>query len=114
MPADDMVYIGHMLDMACKANDKVRGLQKDAFDDDDDRQLALAHLIQTIGEAAARVSQEIRRDNPDVPWREITGMRNKIVHDYMGLDFDIVWEVATKDLPRLIEQLRRIFPSPKE
>jgi uncharacterized protein with HEPN domain len=112
MQADDMVYIGHMLDMARKAADKVQGLRKDAFDDDENRQLALAHLIQTIGEAAARVSQETRQDNPDIPWREITGMRNKIVHDYMGLDFDVVWEVATKDLTHLIGQLDSIIPSP--
>lgn len=114
MPADDMVYIGHMLDMACKANDKVRGLQKDAFDADENRKFALAHLIQTIGEAAARVSQKTREDKPDIPWREITGMRNKIVHDYMGLDFDVVWEVATNDLPPLIEQLKSIILPPED
>ena len=58
------------------------------------------------------MSQKTREDNPDIPWREITGMRNKIVHDYMGLDFDVVWEVATNDLPPLIEQLKSIVLSP--
>ena len=95
MPKDDTVYFAHMLDMARTANAKAQRIDKEQFDANEDLQLALAHLVQIIGEAAAHVSQQGCQSHPQVPWREIIGTRNKIIHDYMGVDFDVVWEVAT-------------------
>jgi len=70
----------------------------------------LAHLIQVLGEAARRVSPEFRQMHPEVPWNEIIGMRHKIVHDYLRVDEDIIWQVATVDLPRLVQTLDRLVP----
>jgi uncharacterized protein with HEPN domain len=70
--------------------------------------LALVHIIQTIGEAAARVSDDFRGGHPEIPWRAIVGMRHKIVHDYIHVNFDIVWGVVTTRLPALIPRLEAL------
>jgi len=111
MPKDDAVYFGHMLEMARKAYARASQLDKTQFDANEEAQLALAHLVQIIREAASRVSQPGQDAHPEVPWREITGMRNKIVHDYMGVDFDVVWQVVTEDLQPLISALERVVPN---
>ncbi|MBI3361608.1 MAG: DUF86 domain-containing protein [Chloroflexi bacterium] len=110
MPEDDLLYFGHMLDMARKVVAKTKGITRADYDNDEDLRLAVTHLIQTIGEAAGRISEEGRTAHAEIPWREITGMRHKIVHDYMNVDEDVVWEVATKDLPPLTELLEKIVP----
>jgi len=81
MQKDDFVYIGHMLDLARKAVSRVAGLDRAAYDADENLRLALTHLVQTIGEAARRVSAQTQTEHPEVPWKLIVGMRHKIVHD---------------------------------
>ncbi len=110
MPRDDGIYLGHMLDTARKATKRVAGKSRADYDADEDLRIVVAHLVQTIGEAASRVSAVCREAHPEVPWRQITGVRHRIVHDYMDVDYDVLWEVATRDLPRLIAQLERIVP----
>ena len=110
MQKDDLVYVGHMLDTAEKAVHKIAGIDRSAYDADENLRLALAHLIQTIGEAARRVSPGFQQAHPEIPWTQIVGIRHKVVHDYMHVDFDIVWDVATADLPPLITQLRPLLP----
>jgi uncharacterized protein with HEPN domain len=72
--------------------------------------LALAHLVQTIGEAARRVSDHTKTACPEVPWRQIMGMRHRIVHDYMNVDEDILWTVATIHVPALAALLTTLKP----
>ncbi len=81
---------------------------------DENLRLALTHLIQIVGEAARRVSPEFVESHPQIPWSEITGMRNKVVHDYLGVDEDIVWQVATVDLPNLVAALESLAFPPAE
>jgi uncharacterized protein with HEPN domain len=71
---------------------------------------SLIHLIQTIGKAARRVSPEFCKSYPDIRWADIVGMRHKVVHDYLGVDEDVVWRVATEDLHELIVALEPIVP----
>jgi uncharacterized protein with HEPN domain len=110
MSPRDLVYVGHMLDMARKAVGKVQGLPRDAYDSNEDLRLALIHLVQVIGEAARRVSREFTASHPEIPWENIVGMRHKVVHDYLGVDEDIVWQVVTEDLPKLVESLEPLVP----
>jgi uncharacterized protein with HEPN domain len=84
------------------------------YDNDENLRLALAHLVQVIGEAARRVSPSGQTTHPQIPWREITGMRHKIVHDYLNVDEDVVWEVVTGDLPPLIALLEAIVAATQE
>jgi uncharacterized protein with HEPN domain len=106
----DIVYVGHMLDTAKKAVSKTQGLTREAYDSDENLRLALTHLVQVIGEAARRVSSEFCQANPETPWAEIIGMRHKVVHDYLGVDEDIVWQVVTEDLPKLVTTLEPLVP----
>ena len=111
MRKDDDLYFGHMLDAARKAYGKLRGITRKEYDADENLRLAVAHLIQVIGEAAGNVSEKGCLAHPEISWREIKGMRHRIVHDYTDVNFDVVWVVVTKDLPVLIALLERIVPS---
>jgi uncharacterized protein with HEPN domain len=86
-------------------------LTRDAYDRDENLRLALTHLVQVIGEAARNVSRTFCEEHPEVPWAEIVGMRHKVVHDYLGVDEDIVWQVVTDDLPRLLPVLGQLATS---
>jgi uncharacterized protein with HEPN domain len=66
-------------------------------------------LVQVIGEAGRRVSSEFSAQHAEIPWQEIVGMRHKVVHDYLGVDEDIVWQVVTEDLPPLVVKLEKIL-----
>jgi uncharacterized protein with HEPN domain len=88
MHKDDLVYIGHMADTARKAASKVQGKTRSEYDQDENLRLALAHLIQVLGEAARRVSPAFQQAHPELPWKQIVGMRHKVVHDYLSVDFD--------------------------
>ena len=110
MKKDDLVYAGHMLDTARSIVAKMHGVDREKFDGDENLRLAVTHLIQIIGEAAARVSDDFRGAHHDIPWRAIVGMRQKIVHDYVYINYDIVWDVASTQLDTLITQLEAIVP----
>ncbi len=114
MPKDDLIYLGHMLDMAALARGKVDGKTRADYDADENLRLALTHLIQTIGEAARRVAPESQERYPQVPWAKIVGMRHKIVHDYLYVDFDIVWDVVANHLAPLVVELEQIVPPTKK
>ena len=107
---EDAVYLGHMKDMTHRAVDAIRNKKHKDFDADDILRLGLAHLVQVIGEAARKVSPEFQEEHSEIPWRQIIGMRHRIVHDYMRVDEDILWEVVKNDLPKLLSLLERIFP----
>jgi uncharacterized protein with HEPN domain len=81
---------------------------RDRDDLDADRMLALALVrsIEIVGEAGARVSEEGRAAVPDVPWREIVAMRNRLIHAYFDVDLDIVWQTIKEDMPPLIVTLK--------
>jgi uncharacterized protein with HEPN domain len=71
-------------------------------------QLAVVRLLEIIGEAATRTTEAIREEHPAIPWRQISGMRNRLIHGYDSVDLDIVWSVLTGDLPDLVAQLDAI------
>jgi uncharacterized protein with HEPN domain len=108
MSKDDLVYVGHMLDTARRVADKVRQVTRDQYDQDENLRLALTHLIQVIGEAASRVSRDFCDAHPQIPWPAVRGMRHKVVHDYLNVDEEIVWETAQRDIPLLITEIERI------
>lgn len=109
MQHDDLVYVGQMFDLALRIAERVERLDRAAYDEDEDVRLALTHLIQTLGEAARRVPAQFREVNPEIPWSAIVGMRHKIVHDYLMVDFDLVWDVARFEIPKLLPALETIL-----
>jgi uncharacterized protein with HEPN domain len=109
MNKDDNVYIGHMFDLMRKAVAKAQLKGKDAYHADEDLRLVLAHLVQMIGEAANRVSVAGRIAHSNIPWKQVIGVRHRIVHDYMEVDYDIIWEIVSNDFPPLIPLLASIL-----
>ena len=102
---DDRIYLLHMLQTASRVHAKVSSVTKSQFDADEDLRLALTHLLQTIGEAARLVSPAGRNLCPNIPWNALTGMRHRIVHDYLDVDEEIVWRTATERMTELIGAL---------
>ena len=109
---EDDVYLGHMLDMTRRAIAALKSKSRADYDADEILRMGLTHFVQVIGEAARKVSPEFQQTHPEIPWRQIVGMRHRIVHDYMRVDEDVLWEVVNADLPTLLSKLERI--SPKE
>jgi uncharacterized protein with HEPN domain len=98
-----------MFEVAHKVVGKTMHLDRTAFDADENLMYAVLHLIQIVGEAARSVSKEFAAAHPAIPWKEIVGMRMKIVHDYMEVNWDLVWGVAKLKLPPLVQELESIL-----
>lgn len=107
MKKDNRIYLVHMLETAQRITRRVAGLTRAQFDANEDVQLALTHLLQMIGEAARLVSPDTRLAVPGLPWKEITGMRHRLVHDYLNVNLDLVWEAAIQDAPVVISELQK-------
>jgi uncharacterized protein with HEPN domain len=102
-----------LLDMLRKAKlirDFLGDIDRDAFDKDLLRQHGIIYAIIVIGEAANRISEAFKGAHPEIPWQQIKGMRNIIVHDYDQIDLDVVWGVATVNIPSLIVIIERLIP----
>ena len=106
---DDQTRLRHMLDHAVEAVKMIRGHARSDLDRDRKLNLALVRLVEIIGEAAAHVSESERRRYPQIPWEDIVGMRNRVVHGYDEVDFDILWDVVELHLPPLIIELGPAF-----
>ena len=101
-----------MLERAVEAVQLAQGRTRADLDADRIFDLAITRLLEIVGEAAARVSQSTRDQNAQIPWVAISGLRNRLIHGYDDVDFDILWDVVQNDLPALISQLQSIV-SPK-
>jgi uncharacterized protein with HEPN domain len=106
---DDTVALRHMLDYAQTARRLTAGRKRDDLDADEMLHLALARAVEVIGEAATRVSDATRQANPNIPWSQITGTRNRLIHGYDRVNFDILWRIVNDELPPLIAQLEVIL-----
>lgn len=89
-------------------------MDKAAFLDDPKSQSAVLHQLTLLGEACKRLSSEFRSANPDVQWRQIAGLRDRLIHGYDSVDLDLVWETLRTSLPTLMEQLAVILRSPDD
>lgn len=105
---DDRVSIRQMLEYAQQARDMARERQRLDLDTDLMFRYALTHLMELIGEAATRVSTPTRQKLSEIPWADIVGMRNRLIHGYDRIDLNILWDTVTVDLPPLIEALEII------
>ncbi len=106
---NDEVRYRHMLDHAMEALAMVQKKNRSDLDNDRMLELSLVRLVEIIGEAAARVETESREKYPSVPWPQIVGMRNRLVHGYDAVDLDVLWDTIIDDLPPLIAELEKIL-----
>jgi uncharacterized protein with HEPN domain len=106
---DDNVSLRQMLDHPREAVDMAKPRSRADLDGDRLLNLALTRLIEIIGEAANRVSNDAQKEHLQIPWPQIVSMRNRIIHAYDDVDFDVLWNTIDLDLPPLIEQLQKII-----
>jgi uncharacterized protein with HEPN domain len=100
----------HMLDHAREVVAMVRGRTRQNLDTDRMFQLALTRLIEILGEAANRVTPAGHGRYPEIPWAKIVSTRNRIIHGYDAVNYDVVWDIATLEVPALIAALERALP----
>ncbi|HEV3415401.1 MAG TPA: HepT-like ribonuclease domain-containing protein [Pirellulales bacterium] len=105
---DDTIRIENMLDHSREAVELANGKSRADLDDNRVFNLALTRLLEIVGEAAARVSQVTRDKYSQIPWLAIAGLRNRLIHGYDEVDFDVLWDVVQNDLPTLIVELEAI------
>lgn len=102
---DVLLLLEDMLEAAIKIERYTKGLNLDLFLADDKTIDAVVRNFEIIGEAANRISPDFRIQNPEIEWNRMRGFRNRIVHDYFGIDYQIVWEIIENKLPELHQQL---------
>jgi len=100
-------YFREMLSNAERAIRFAKGADYDSFIKDEKSVYAVIRAIEIIGEASQKIPTEIREKHPEIPWRDISTMRNKLIHEYFGINLQVVWQTIHEDLPMLIPALRK-------
>ena len=104
---DDAARLRHMLDAALKAVEFIEGRNRGDLDTDEQLTLSLTRLLEIVGEAAGKVSEQGCKSCPEIPWPQVVGMRNRLIHGYFEVDLDEIWRTVQEDLPLLISQLQK-------
>ena len=103
------LYAKDMHRFAERALGSCSGLDRAQFETNHLLQDAVVRNLELIGEAATRIPEDVRLAHPDIPWRQIIAMRNQLIHAYLGIDLDVVWDVVQVELPLLIQQLKAVI-----
>jgi uncharacterized protein with HEPN domain len=106
---DPALYLTHILESADLIESYVRGFDFETFRSDQQRQDAVVRRIEIMGEAVKNLPAALRTSNPHVPWARVAGMRDKVIHDYFGVDVALVWSVATTQLAQLKTDVQAIL-----
>jgi len=109
MPRDYKVYLDDILEASSRIRDYTSGLTLDEFKDDTKTLDAVVRNLEVIGEAVKKVPDEIRSRYPDVEWKKIAGLRDILIHEYFGIDVNIIWDILKNKLPRLEEKVKKIL-----
>lgn len=105
---EQAVFIRHIIESIEKIEQFSRGISKESLKDDELRQYAIVRAIEIIGEAVKNLSKEFKEKHKDIPWREIIGTRDIMIHKYFGVDLEIVWDIIKHNLPDLKKKLKSI------
>jgi len=108
MTKDNSVYIKHIKESISKILVYTKNFSKTSFNDNPLVQDAVIRQLELIGEATKRISKEFRDKYPDVPWQDMAGMRDILIHDYLNVDLDIVWKTVKIDIPKLNKIIKSI------
>jgi uncharacterized protein with HEPN domain len=110
-PRDDRVFVNHIHDAIARISSYLKDVNEVKFMATPLIQDAVIRQIQIVGEAAKKLSRSYVEASPSIPWKDIAGMRDKLVHDYMGVDLAAVWDTATRDIPNLQAEMERLGSS---
>ena len=110
MPKSNEVRLRHILEAAEEALTFIRGHSPGDLQSNRQLSLSLVQLLQIVGEAARSVSPEYRSEHPEVPWKQMVGMRDRLIHRYYDVNWRTVWQTVVDDLPPLIGHLKHLLP----
>ncbi len=105
----DKIYLGDILDAIERIESYTAGVKKSAFMKNFMMQDAVMRQIEIVGEAANSISDEFQEKHPEFPWLQMRGIRNKIIHDYRGINLHIIWDTVTDNIPSLKKQIKDIL-----
>ena len=105
---DDLAFIEHILLCIDKIQEYTENLTAQEFHHNELIQDAVIWNIEIIGEAAKKISKDLKSQYRDIPWKEMSGMRDKLIHDYFGADVDVVWKTVIEDIPYLKSLIENI------
>jgi uncharacterized protein with HEPN domain len=111
MPHPDHTYLADILTAAQKIERGTAGLSRAQFESDEYRVLAIERLLELIGEATKQLSAGFRAQHPEIPWRQMAGMRDLLIHAYHKIDSDEVWKAVSISVPTLIAAVEPLIPS---
>ena len=98
---DDLVFVRHILDEICFLIKETESLTYDQLLSNETLERAILRSLEVIGEASKNISQELKQKHPDIEWKEMAGLRDKLIHFYFGVDWAIVWDVIKVNIPEL-------------
>ena len=113
MSKADQTRLQHMLDAAAEAVSFASGRSRRDLDRDRMLVLSLVKSIEILGEAASKISPDMKRKYPEIPWEDIVSMRHRLIHAYFDVNLDVVWNTVERDLPDLSATLRKIVGEPR-
>jgi len=106
---NDELRVRHVLDAISEVESYLKGVSLEAFLSNSEKRFACIKQLEIIGEACTRITAEVKEKYPDVEWKNIIGFRNISIHEYFGVNFNLVWQIAQNDLPILKQQFSAIL-----
>jgi uncharacterized protein with HEPN domain len=105
----DAVYLKHIRDAISRIEQYTKAVKYDDFIRNNLIQDGVIRQLEIIGEATKRLSTEFKNKHSHIPWKDIAGMRDKLIHNYLGVDIDAVWDTLKKDIPALKREIKKIL-----
>jgi uncharacterized protein with HEPN domain len=106
---DDIIYIEHIESSLQRIISYSQGSSREIFFDNTQLQDACIRQIEIIGEATKRLSTEFREKHPEIPWKDMAGMRDKLIHDYLDVDLGMVYKTIMSDIPSLVPKIQKLL-----
>ena len=105
----DKIYLRHIFDAICDIEKFMQGISEQEFSKNKEKQYAVLRALEIIGEATKNLNSELKIKNAGVDWKNIAGMRDKLIHAYFGVNLPLVWETVKNDLPKLKKQTQNML-----